>query len=337
MTILKVIELDLEGARQLKFTLGEGFTGRRTFRVLTDSAAHNEAEILAASVDGVSIPDPLDLFPGTTSTVCVGLDPQRDKKDATKWIVRVDYKSQLNQQEQNRATSVNPLDRATIITGDSRTVMVPKRRLLRTPAYQLWSEAGPGSGWTLREARNSAADPLDPPIEVPETWWELACSKNVSELPSWVLDTESPYANGVNDADQVIDINGLGERTIKKGCGKLSNLKFSALKKENGTAFITINWNVTVRPYRDVHAGETDRFSPWDEERLDEGMRTYDSAKRMWKNVREAGNQSVNLPVPFNGGGGPLAPSGTGITESDLWWYAYRPCPRVDYSIIPWS
>lgn len=338
MSITYVQEMDLEGARDFYTSLEEGDVGFRTFRVLTDSAAHTEADIVGASFGGVSIPAPLELFPGSTTALCIKIRPQRDRKDTTKWLVRCDYKSILNQQELNRAADPDPLNRATICSGQSRTVMMPMRRLLRTLPYQNWSEAGPGAAWTLGMACNSATDPLDPPIDVAVTEWEGHFEKNVSALPSWVFDPTTPYANGVNDADQTVNINGLGTRTIKKGTGKLSNLTFSPLKKENGTAFITIGWNVTIKGYRPLFGSESDRFGPWDQERLDEGMRTYNTSLGRWTNVPASGGGVLQLPVPFDGDGNAINTTGARIPQSGLWWIAYRPFgDRVDFSVIPWS
>lgn len=331
MAITLVREQDLGELRGYYQSADEGVVAWRTFYVETNDPSHTEAQISVASFGGVTIPLGLDFFPGSSIAQCYKIQPRRVKGSTLKWLVRCDYKSVFNQFELERSQNPNPLDRATAITGQSRTIMVPKRRLLRTPAYQEWSEAGPGSLWTLREARNSASDPLDPPIDVAMTEWELHCEKNKDTFPSWFL--SDSYANGVNSADQVVTIRGTSV-TIKKGTGKLSNFTFSEERKENGTAYIRIGWNVTIRWYRPVFGSETDRFGPWDEERLDEGRRTYDNSIGRWVNL--PGN--IDPAVPFNGAGGAINVTGAAIAESDLWWYAYRPFgDRVNYAVLPWS
>lgn len=336
MTILLVKEIDLENYRDFQRSLADGDTGFRTFRVITDSISHTEPEIIVASDGTTTIPAGLSLFPGSSTAQCYLIHPYRDKLDGKKWLVRCEYKSILNQQEISRATVPIPYNRATEISGQSRTIMQPVRRMLRTVPYKLWSEAGPGATWEMGNACNSGNDSIDPPIQVAVTEWEINCEKNVQYLPTWVLDPDSPYANGVNNADQVITINGV-TRTIKKGTGKLSNLTFSNLKRENGYAFITISWNCTVKGYRPLFGAEADRFGPWDTERRDEGKRIYNIGKKLWENIRDKSGQSVQDPVPFDGAGGPLATT-SAIEEGDMWWIAYRPHgERVDFSIMPWA
>lgn len=332
MTVTLVREQDLRGQREFKRTLSEGDTGKRTFYVETNSASHTEADIIVADDGTRSIPAALSLFPGSSTAQLVSFDPYRLDNNPTKWIVVCEYKSLLNQNELERAAHTNPTDRATAISGQSRTIMRPMRRLLRTVPYKLWSEAGPGATWDTLAACNSANDSLDPPIEVAFTEWEIHCEKNVSSFPSWF----HTHQNGVNNAAQNVTIMG-STHTFPKGCAKLGNFTFSPKQKENGTEFIRIGWNVTARYPRDLFDTETDVFGAWDEERLDEGLRTYDIGAEKWVNVRDKSGQSVQLPVPFDGAGSPIATSAA-IAQSDLWWIAYRPFgARVDYSVIPWS
>jgi len=333
MTISLVGEVTIEGARDFRTTLAEGDSGFRTFRVVTNDSTLTEADIIVAT-DGVrTIPAPLSLFPGSSTALCVDIWPRRDKRSTNVWIVTCTYKSILNQQELQRSANPNPIDRATATSGQSRTVMRPARRLLKTDPYKLWSEAGPGATWALGNACNSASDPLDPPIDVAYTEWAIHCEKNVASFPSWFL----THSNGVNTAAQNVTIRGTTV-TIPKGCGKLGNFTFSPEKKENGTAFITIAWDTLVRIPRDLYSTETDKFGPWDEERLDEGMRTYDTTAGKWTNIPSSSGPSLSQPVPLNGVGQPINVTGARIAQSDLWWVAYRPfSDRVDYSVIPWS
>ena len=333
MTILVVRELDLEGKKDYYTSLEEGEVGLRTFFVQTNDATHTQADIITAVTAFDGSAGPLGLFPGSTNAQCVKIHPTRPWKDRLCWQTTHDYKSILNQQELQRSAHPVPTDRTTAISGQSRTVMEPRRRLLRTPPYKLWSEAGPGAGWVMGSACNSATDPLDPPIDVAVTEWILHCEKNVSTFPSWFL----TYGDGVNNADQAVTVRGTTV-TIPKGCGKLENFTFSPERKENGTAFITIGWNVIVKVARPLFSTETDKFGPWDVERLDEGARTYSVTAGKWTNIRDTSNQSVNLPVPLDGNGAAINTTGARIPETDLWWSAYRPHGvRVDYSVIPWS
>ena len=339
MSIVTVREFDLDGMRTYSSSLGDGEVGKRTFFVQTSDGSVVEPAVMVASAGGVTLPLMFELFPGSTRAFCHKITPTRERKDTTKWLVVCEYKSTFNNQEIQLATAANPIDRATAISGQSRTIMMPSRRLLKTAPYLAWVESGAGATWALGAATNSAKDPLDPPIDVAYTEWQLHCEKNVSAFPAWFL----TYKDGVNIADQIVTIQGTAI-TIPKACAKLENFTFSTPKRENGTSYITIGWNTIIRYARPLVTGytiggitgfaETDRFGPWDEERLDEGMRTYDTATGKWVNV--PGN--ISLPIPFDGSGKPINVTGAPIAETDLWWIAYRPFgARVDYSLLPWS
>jgi hypothetical protein len=254
----------------------------------------------------------------------------RDKLSSKEWIVTVDHKTIFNQQELDRNANVDPTQRPTRISGASRTIMIPVRACLRAGPYNTYP-ASPS--FTMALARNSANDPLDPPIEVASTEWEIHCEKNVGSLPSWIL----TYGNGVNTADQVVTIMGTPV-TIPKGCGKLSNLTFSDRKQENDIDFITLTWNVTVRVPRQKFATESQVPSPWDEERLDEGTKSYNTSTNAWDNFVDSNKHTtITTPIPLDGTGVPINTSGSPIAETAFQRYCYRPFPQVSYSVIPWA
>jgi len=194
----------------------------------------------------------------------------------------------------------------------------------------------------MSTAANSASDPLDPPVEIPSTEWELHCQKHVSSLPGWFLDPT--YQNGVNSNNQSLTIQGTSY-VIPAGYGKLSNLQFSDLKQENDIDFITISWNTTIRNPRQAFTGESNVPSPWDVERLDAGMRTRvkmgagGAGSSKWQSILDStGSHAVTTPVPFDGSGQPILDDGSGIPESSLYKFCYRPNgPQVDFSIMPWT
>lgn len=335
MTVTACIEQDLNGDRTYRVALNEGETCRRTFKVQTSDPTDNEPTIYqqAQSVGPNPLPQPLDLFPGSTTSYAHAYDVIRTEEDRLIWVITVDYKTVLNFHEINRANEPIPINRKTLISGVARTLMIPVRSCLRTTnAYNTWDAS---SAFTMQVAANSATDPLDPPIEIATTEWELHCEKNVSYIPSWFL----KYGNGVNSANQDLYLNG-SKFTIPSGCGKLSNLVFSELKQENAVNFITLAWNVTVRVPRQIFSGESVPPSPWDVERLDEGMRTLKGAgsTKTWTNIPDStGGTTITSPVPFNGSGVPITATGTSIPFSSLKFYCYRPNgPQVDYSVIPW-
>lgn len=354
MSVTSVIEIDLEGMRDYYTSLSDGTVGKRTFQIVTNDPTDGEAVAIAGLAASVYAVAPFSLWPGTTSVYCVKIAPKRGHKDRTTWTVTADYKSILNIIDLQRATEEDPTARPATSSGQSRTIMVPVRRCLRSNFYTNWNESTLGNTFSLRQAANSASDPLDPPIEVPVTEWEFSFTKNVATLPTWITDRSLGYANGVNDADQTITVGGV-TGTLPKGCAKLSNVGFGETQQENGIEFIPIHWNVTLKDPRPLASGESSAPGPWDVERLDEGMRTLSggsssstSGAGIWTNIRDSsGRQTISLPVPFNGSGLPLAPStdlssssgivSSPIPEASLVWACYRPYgARVNFGAIPW-
>lgn len=341
MAVVSSIEQDLNGQRDYNISAMEGLVAQRTFMIECDTAGMNEKDVLseAQTASPNPVPLPFEVFPGNVYGLCHAYNVQRWTKDTKHWRIVANYKTVFSQSEIDRNEQENPTARPAVITGVSRTIMVPVRSMLRTAAYKNFSA---GASFTMRTAANSAGDLLDPPVEMPSTEWELHCSKNVDSLPGWFLNPA--YQNGVNDADQLITIRGTSY-TMPAGYAKLSNLQFSERKQENNVDFITISWNVTFRNPRQPFSGETDVPGPWDIERLDAGMRTRKkvgvsgSATTVWQNVLDyTKSQAVTTPVPFDGSGQPIKDDGSGIPETSLYKFCYRPCgPRVDYSVIAWT
>lgn len=343
MTIISCQELDLEGARSYEESLSEGVIGKRTFLVISDSDTEFEQFVLseASGVGPDALPRAFENWPGNPFCLCWKRTPTRNRMDKTKWLVTCEYKTIFNQLEIDRSTQDDPTKRPTRISGQSRTILVPVRFMLRTVPYQTWSN---GIAFTMCTAANSASDPLDPPVDQPQTEWELHCEKHVLGLPAW-FGANSGYSDGVNANDQVITVQGQ-TFAMQQGTAKLSNFTFSDHKQENGYSFITIGWNVTFRKPRQPIGGEQSVPGPWDVERLDEGMRTRSQiaatanapASAQWLNVKDKSGQAITTPVPFNGFGLPITDPGVAIPESKLTKYCYRPCGlRVDYSVIPWA
>lgn len=357
MAVISSTEIDIKGARTFRIALFDGTTCRRTFRVRTNSAADTEPTVFAQaqSAGPNPVPNPLTLFPGSTISFSYQYDVIRDQNSRIDWLVTVDYKTIFGQIELDRNSNPDPTQRPCRISAQSRTVMVPRRSAMRCGPYNQWGQ-NPGGGiaapftsggapmFAMKTAANSATDPLDPPIMIPQTEWELHCIKNVNVLPTWI----QTYNNGINIADQAITIEGQ-QWTIPAGQGKLGNLVFSDHMQENAIGFREISWNVTTRILRPKNLSETSVPSPWDEEILDMGMRTRartgsssSSSSSVgstgWQGIKYIGQSSyIVTPIPFNGLGQPISADGSAIPENALMRYCYRTFQTVDYSIMPWS
>jgi hypothetical protein len=315
-------------ARESEQSLQDGVTGTRFFNVYSDTANETEATIYSA------LPVILgDTFPGTLTSQCVSQRAARLTDDRTVWTVTCQYKSVLNQIEQSRIDHPNPLDRTARITWGSRTVMTSVTRMQqgRTAdgyfAYQNFDPADVTFDGKPYSVANCASDPFDPALEVPVTQWIASITKNVTNPPAWFM----TYNNAVNNADVTLD--GL---TLKKGCGKLEDIRLSERMKENGYQYRNMMFNIICAPPRELRTGETTAPEPWDIEVLNEGMRYITSGSGGdWRNFKDITGVAVNKPIPLDHLGQPIDPSGNPIPEASLYWCLFRPFVRKDFSVLP--
>lgn len=324
MTITSVTEdpweLDAEESLQ------DGITGVRVFNIYSDRMDEDFGTVLAACPVVLG-----DAFPGTLTSKCVSRKPKRaSRDDYSKFTVTCNYKSILNQAEQARIDTPNPLDRAAKVTWTSRTVMEAKNRLqLATAssglelAYKTFSSDFTFDGTPYLTA-NTARDPFDPPIEVPTNEWIAVITKNVTEPPEW-LET---YENTVNDSDVYV-----GRRLVKKGCGRVGDIRIGENMQENGIVYCQVQVSIMTKKPRAARSGESVVPEPWDIEVLNEGMRTFGAAK--WKNIQDQNGQAVSKPVPLDATGLPISVTGEPIAESDLYWMLFRDCERKSFLSLP--
>lgn len=326
MAILTAQTTEDRWERRAQESLQDGITGTRVFKLYSDSMSEDEGAVLAACPVSIG-----DSFPGTLTCRCVSRTPElASKDDFSQFKVVCEYKSILNQTEQARVDQPNPLDRSAKVQWSSRTVMKAENRLqLATTtggavkAYKMFT-----SDFTFDErpflVANTARDPFDPPIEVPTTEWIATITKNVTEPPEW-LET---YENTVNDSDIYV-----GRRLVKKGCGKMCDLRIGENMQENGTVFCQVQFSIVTAKPRKARSDESVVPEPWDIEVLNEGMRTFGASK--WKNIVDQNGQAVSKPVPLDATGAPIAVSGEPIAEADLYWMLFRNCERKNFLTLP--
>lgn len=147
-------------------------TSKRRFLVKTDALTHTDEDILASS----SVPQLTSLHPGTIFLSVRGVNVSRTEDNPQNWFVDVDYSSELPD---------------------------PEKRDEESPVGKVWRR------WrTVRSTRllvrdldgdlvvNSAADPFDPPIEVPRSMLQLVYVRNESTFDGATL---LNFVNRVND------------------------------------------------------------------------------------------------------------------------------------------
>ena len=197
MTIISARTTEDPWKQRATESLQEGVTGTRVFNIYSDSQNESLADVVGACPVGL-----VNLFPGSLTAQCVERTPERVSGTYDTYTVTCQYKSILNQIEQQRVDYPNPLDRQAAIEWTSRTVMKAVTRMQQarngsTAAYSYFNSATFTFDGTPYLTANTAKDLVDPPLEKPVEEWIASVRCNVTEPPEW-LET---YANSVNDSD----------------------------------------------------------------------------------------------------------------------------------------
>lgn len=326
-------------------SLSDGATASLMYRVVSDTRNESPAVVMNA----FGIPALGEPFPGTLFVIMTEKSPSRQASDAsdTVWLVTCNYKSITSQEERDRKDHPDPLDRKSNIFWKSREVMKCYRANVKRSDYYKAYTSAIESTFVMRSATNSASDFFEPVLEYQFTEWIAVVSKNVATIPDWFLS----YQNAVNDADFTIDFYG-AQKTIKKGCAKLGAISLPKAKKENGTEYVQLSFEINVRTPRDLRASESVAPEPWDDELVDMGMRRrvvqddIDTPDPLidpplkaamigqWMNILDANKIGVTLPVPFDHLGKPIGTPGIAIEETELWYSLVAPYPRKSFSLL---
>lgn len=313
-------------------TASDGYTGRRQFQLISDIPNESPAVVLGHS----TLPQLGDFFPGSTEVRLFSRTPSRDEKSRTNWMVDLEYKSIFSQEERDRTSHRNPLDRAATIEIETRKVMRAYRRVKKSNFYKVYTTAIEDT-FEMRAAANSATDPYEPVYEAPAIERVILIKKNLPFFPLWFLE----YEDAVNSDEFTLTAYGQPV-VIPRGCGKVGEIRIPKAKQENGTEYVQLSYQIVVRQFRELRTGETDAPEPWDDEILDAGMRTYDAQDSegetwAWTNVKDSEENGVVLPVPFNGSGRPIDRGvDDKIAEDELWWSLVAPYRRKPFTgVLP--
>ena len=132
---------------------------------------------------------------------------------------------------------------------------------------------------------NSAGDPFDPPNMMDDSRRVVTVQKNLTVVPTWILD----YQDAVNSDSFIID--GV---TVAAGLAKMQAVTVGEVQRRNGNTFRSVNF--TIHLQRDG----------WLLRPLDAGFREI--AYGGLVNIKNPGDDELpGAPVPLNGSGVSLA------------------------------
>lgn len=266
MAVIEVRELnDRGGSADLSAA-----ESTRNLRVRVDSPADTEFTIMADP----RIPRYLAPHPGNLFSTCRRLQI-RMLQHWQWWMVTAEYSTApLQQDEKDRSENPNPLDRRARIRWSSQQYRKPV--------------------WKDRDGKailNSAGQPFDPLPEIDASHWVATVTKNMTFVPSWLLE----YEDAVNSDGYTID--GLSVEPKKS---KLMHLDIGDVQEENGYEFRPVSFTIEFRK------------DGWDLEILDAGFEELaDGPDGEPTRILDKRGNFVSHPWPLNADGLAIKPKPT--------------------------
>lgn len=133
---------------------------------------------------------------------------------------------------------------------------------------------------------NSAGDPFDPPIMADDSRRYVTVTKNLSNVPTWILN----YQDAVNSDTFTVDGVSVGI-----GIAKMQSVTVSTVQSRNATNFRQVTFTMHFQP------------NGWHAKPLDAGFRQVVYGGGI-ENIRNEGDDELPAaPVPLDGAGQALA------------------------------
>ncbi len=188
-----------------------------------DSRFDSERDIVEFGWGNGILPRPYyDFHPTNTFHLCRGLSISSETSSPLHWICEAAFSSEpLTQREQDQQQIEDPRQR-------------PPKAKWRTASYRkpvFQDTAGDG-------IVNSAGDYFDPPIEIDINRWVVTVTKNVSAVPTYILE----YEKAVNDTAFYIQGVYVGERVAR-----LAEIDIGELASENEFFYYPFTYTLEFR------------------------------------------------------------------------------------------
>ena len=252
----------------------------RVFRVVTDNKADDFTVVEASG----SLPYVGAVYPNDANAYCQKVTGSQESFSPKVWLVTAAYS---NKQE---AAEDPTNDAAEIEWGTEQ---------FQRPAFKDKDD---------NAIVNSAGDPFLPTVERDDSRRVVTITKNMSSVPSYILDFE----DAVNDAAFTVDGITIGARKAK-----CQNISVGKVEERNGTT------------YRKVQVVLHLRKETWDFEVLDTGLRKKNGSDR--EVITNDDGTEITSPVPLDGSGGVLS----NPSESTAVYRTYQVYPELDFSSLP--
>ena len=266
------------------------------YQVYTDSKTQTRYDIMLAGV----LPTLFQSHPDNPILTVRDIELSQDIAD-TVWTAVISYSSEPFDKEDEEEEDVdNPTDRAARVRWTTTQFTKPIYKDINGDPIV-----------------NSATDYFDPPVEIDASRFSIVIEKNLSAVPSWVLN----YANTINESP--FNIQGL---TIPAKTAKLSELAISELQREQ-TAGGTVDFYSLTFRLELATADEGD----WTLRVLDQGLHQFDRAEN--KTPILIDGEPAKQPVLLDG-------NGLAITDpepTDAVFLEFDGYVEKDFSVLPFT
>lgn len=291
----------------------------RVFRITTDNAFDNESTIASAGV----LPVYLSPHPSNIFLRCKGISIKLEH-GRTVWLATCKYDNEpLTEDEKNRLVE-NPTAR-------------PAKVRWESSRFSMAIDKDAAGNALV----NTAGKYFDPPIERDSVHRVARVTKNLAQVPVWLLD----YEDSINQ--DAFQIDGL---QVLPRCARLSNLRISEKLEENNITFRTVECDIEFARPPEVKDGQVldgitrdpdNDVKGWDLLVLNQGLQevlTDDDDEPLdppqWRNILIDG-EVANSPQL-------LSPSGLLLASAEpgaMFWLKYNVYKKQDWSQISalWS
>jgi hypothetical protein len=265
MAIIKMGEVS---GQSLDYSKPYDSTSTRKWLAVTSHNFHTSSDVYQYGLDNSILPLPYVSFhPVLVGHLCRSIKITQDNGAPRQWTIEAEYSSKPTKEDESEE---NPLNR-------------PARIRWRTSNYQkaIWQDIN------SKAILNSAGDYFDPPVEVDRAYWTVSVSKNVPDVPTFILD----YENAVNNA--AITIGGV---VIGEHEAKLSDIEISELKIEGDYQYFEFSYTLERR---------REKWIPF--KVLDQGLRFKSGSDRKHIMDQSSPPRPVSSPRLLDGSGAVLS------------------------------
>ena len=272
---MSVIKLGLISGRELDYSRPYDSTSRLQWLAVTNNNGDTEATVYQAGLDAGILPLPyISPHPTLPGHTCRQVRVRQDSGAPRKWTIEAEYSSAPTKDGDNET---NPLLRPAEITWRS------------TQSREAIVKDVNG-----KAILNSAGDYFDPPVEVDRSRWTISVSKNVANVPSYLLD----YPDAVNNGSVTVSGIPCEQYTLK-----VSDINISGPKNEGEVLYYQFSYQLDHK---------REKWLPLAV--LDQGMRkkttktVNNETKQHLEHIMDLSKtpRPVSSPVLLDGAGGVL-------------------------------